>query len=297
MIKKIFVIVNPASGKPQPILHTLNKVFRGADTDWDIALTKHSGDAERFARQASENGYDVVAGFGGDGTVMEVARGLLGTNTPMGILPGGTANLMSVELGIPKDLALAAGIIVNPESEVRFVDLGTVNDTYFALRIGMGFSAERVKSADRALKDKYGKMAYSIGALKALTKLKKAEYRITLDGQTIVTQGISCFIDNAGNLGKAGFSAAENISISDGLLDVILIRDASYETYVSMSRVLTSFDPESSTFHHWQAREILIETNPPLTLNIDGEIVGQTPISVKVIPQAVRVMVSGSQTA
>ena len=78
--------------------------IRPRDIEWEISLTQKSGDAERFARQAAENGADIVAAYGGDGTVMEVARGIMGLDTPLAIFPGGTANLMAVELGIPKNL-------------------------------------------------------------------------------------------------------------------------------------------------------------------------------------------------
>src|SRR5512139_3934827 len=199
MTRKIHVIVNPASGQPQPILHTLNGVFHPLGIDWEVFITKQSGDAERFARQAADDGVDVVAVYGGDGTVMEVARGLFGSQTPLAILPGGTANLMSVELGIPKNLAQAAAIAADPDSRVRVVDAGLFGDqTHFLLRVGLGFAARKVEIADRELKDRYGIMAYSIGALKALTDTEPANYRLTLDGQLFETQGFSCLVDNAG---------------------------------------------------------------------------------------------------
>src|SRR5512134_1855301 len=112
----VHVIINPGSGQPKPILHTLNAVFRPRDIEWDISLTRKSGDAERFARQAAENGADIVAAYGGDGTVMEVARGLMGLETPLAIFPGGTANLMAVELGIPKDLAKAVAVAADEDA-------------------------------------------------------------------------------------------------------------------------------------------------------------------------------------
>ena len=97
MAKRIQVVINPASGQPQAILNTLNKVFRENEVEWDISITQASGDARRFAENAAAAGADVVAAYGGDGSVMEVAQGLMGTNVPVAILPGGTANLMSVE--------------------------------------------------------------------------------------------------------------------------------------------------------------------------------------------------------
>ena len=136
MARKIQVVINPGSGQPKPILHTLNQVFRAAGVKWKISLTEQSGDAERFAREAVEEGVDVVAAFGGDGTVMEVARGVMGSDVPLAILPGGTANLMSVELGVPKDLQQAAEIAANENNPVKGVDVGKMGDTLFLLRDG-----------------------------------------------------------------------------------------------------------------------------------------------------------------
>jgi len=291
MAKRIHVVINPGSGQPQPILHTLNKVFRAAKVDWDISLTVQSGDAEKYARQAADSGVEVVAAYGGDGTVMEVARGVLGSQSCLAILPGGTANLMSVELGIPKDLEKAASIAASPNSQVRLVDMGKLGETYFLLRVGLGFTARKVRIADRQLKDKYGMLAYSVAALKALKESKPAHYRITLDGKEVEADGLACLVDNAGNMGVAGFSAAKNISVSDGLLDVILVRDVGFRSVVAMGASLADATPDPDSFHHWQACQITIDADPDQPVQVDGEMAGRTPVTINVIPQAVRVLV------
>ncbi len=294
MTKTIHVVINPGSGQPQPVLHILNQVFRKAKVDWDISLTKHSGDAERLARQAAEAGADVVAAFGGDGTVMEVGRGLIGSQASLAILPGGTANLMSLELGIPKELELAAAIAASARSQTRMVDMGKIGDTYFLLRVGLGFAAEKVKVADRQLKDKYGKMAYTIGALKAMKQAKTAYYKLNLDGSEIEAEGVTCLVDNAGNLGTAGISAARTINVSDGLLDVILVRNAGFSSMFSMGASLVASSPvDRDSFHHWQARNITILANPAQPVQVDGEMAGESPVTISVVPQVIRVLVPG----
>jgi diacylglycerol kinase family enzyme len=223
---------------------------------------------------------------------MEVARGLMGSQTSMAILPGGTANLMSVELGIPKDLEKAAGIAAGTASQVRLVDMGKVGNTCFLLRVGMGFAARKVRIADRQLKDKYGMMAYTIGALKALQQSDTAHYHITLDGQTVEAEGLTCLVDNAGNMGMSGISAARTINVSDGLLDVILVRDAGFRSWVAMGASLIDATPNPNSFSHWQARQIVIDAEPSQPVQIDGEMAGRTPVSIEVVPQAVRVLVA-----
>ncbi|MGW8249965.1 MAG: diacylglycerol/lipid kinase family protein [Anaerolineales bacterium] len=231
MKKRIHVIANPAAGQPEPVLHTLNRVFRGAGNDWDLSITKESGDAFRLAREAAEAGADVVAAYGGDGTVMEVAMALRSSQTPLAILPGGTANLMAVELGIPRDLENAAQIAVKADSELHQVDMGRVgDDRYFMLRVGVGFSARKVEYADRALKDRFGILAYTIAGMKALTDQNKAIYQLILDGKEVEVDGLACLVENAGNMGVAGITPVQGISVSDGKLDVIVVRSSALIT-------------------------------------------------------------------
>ena len=296
MPRKIHVVINPASGQPQPILHTLNRVFRTAKVDWSISITQQSGDAESFARQAAASGADVVAAYGGDGTVMEVARGLLGSQALMAILPGGTANLMSVELGIPKKLDKAAAVACSERSIIRQVDMGKMGETPFLLRVGMGFAARKVKLADRQLKDKYGVLAYTIAAMKALAKSKMALYRINLDGETVEIKGLTCLVDNAGNMGIAGSAPGKNISVSDGLLDVLLITDPGFSSAVDLKAGKPLINL-SNTYAHWQARQIEISAEPSQPVQLDGEMAGRTPLSIQVIPHALRILTPANEKA
>jgi YegS/Rv2252/BmrU family lipid kinase len=284
------VIINPGSGQPKPVLHTLNAVFRPRGIDWDISLTKKSGDAERFARQAAESGVDVVAAYGGDGTVMEVARGLMGLDTPLAIFPGGTANLMSVELGIPKDLAKAVEIAASENPLAQSIDVGQVMDGYFLLRVGMGFSARKVEYADRKLKDRFGVMAYSLAAVKAITAKNKANYRLTVDGQVCEISTWACQVYNAGNMGKAGTAPVPGIDVQDGLLDLLVLREQAGLSLLTHGLEHTIRHSEE-LFYHWQARQIRIEADPPQPVHIDGETGRTTPVDITILHKAVRVLV------
>jgi YegS/Rv2252/BmrU family lipid kinase len=289
MTKKVHIVINPASGQPQPILNQINDVFYPAGVQWDVSLTQKSGDATRYARQAIADGAEIVGAYGGDGTVMEVAQAVQGGEVPMAILPGGTANLMSVELGVPKDLSEAAQIIVDPDSVVRQVDMGQVGEKRFMLRVGMGFAGEKVKLADRELKDKWGILAYSIAGLKALKTAPVVQYNITVDGEEYETDGKTCLIDNAGNMGTQGVSPSKSISISDGLLDVIIVRDAKAGSWIALGKSMRGKE-EQGAVKHWQGREINIECDSPQDVQGDGEMWDQTPVSAKVLPGVLPVL-------
>jgi YegS/Rv2252/BmrU family lipid kinase len=290
MSKRIEVVINPASGQPQPILNTLNNVFREHEVAYNISLTQESGDARRFAEKAAAGGADVVAAYGGDGSVMEVAQGLMGTEVPIAILPGGTANLMSVELGIPRNLEKAAQVACSDESVVRKVDMGQAGKHKFMLRVGIGFPAEKVILADRDLKDKYGLAAYTIAAFKAMDTSQEVAYTINLDGEQIDVDGVGCRIDNSSNIGVPGVSINPSTDVSDGYFDVLVWRDIDL-SFSSVAASIRNKETVSDLFHHWRAREITIETDKPQPIQGDGEIWGNTPISIKVLPGAMRVLV------
>lgn len=300
MTKRIHVIINPAAGAAEPILYVLNRVFGEAGVTWDVSLTQQIGDGRRLAQEAVEAGAHVVAVYGGDGTVADVGSGLIHTDVPLAILPGGTANVFSYELNIPQDLAQACAVIVDAP-QVRDVDIGRIEDRHFALRVGVGFEAAMVEGAERDLKARLGSFAYGLAALQALAEPKVAQYRITLDDKEVEAKGLTCLVANSGQMGMTGLKIAPEIRIDDGLLDVVVVRSADIGSLLSLLSSVAGFeeldiageipDRESEKrLQHWQARNITIDAEPAQTVQVDGEILRAMPISIEVIPQALRVI-------
>jgi YegS/Rv2252/BmrU family lipid kinase len=303
--ERIHVVINPAAGQDEPVLSTLNSVFRNAGVDWDISITKAAGDAAAQARKAAQEGADVVAAYGGDGTVAEVASGLIGMTTPLAILPGGTANAMSSELSIPQQLRLAAELICSEHALVRKIDMGEANGRHFILRVGVGFEAAMVEMADRELKDRFGNFAYLWAAVQNLIQPQISRYRLRLDGQTVETEGLTCIIANSGNLAQRNLSLLPGIDISDGLLDVIVIQPAGLRMFVDLVGGITGLlNLEASggnvdaqgqrTVQWWQAKEVELAAEPAQSVQLDGEVLGTPVVSCRVLPQAIRVVIPGS---
>lgn len=303
--RRVHVVINPAAGQDEPILNTLNRVFQEAAIDWDVSLTKQAGDARQQATLAVQNGADVVAVYGGDGTVAEAASGLVGTNVPLAILPGGTANVLSVELDIPPTLLPACQLITDPQTVVRKLDMGQVNEHYFILRVGIGFEAAMVEKADRNLKDKYGVFAYLWSAVQNLYKPEIARYKLVIDGKPVETEGLTCMIANSGNMGQAGLNLIPSINVSDGLLDVIVIQQASLRTFFDLIGSIAGLkpvqsdpaldrsnlgEPQPQSLQYWQAKEVSVTTEPAQTAQYDGEILGQVAVQCKIIPAAISVL-------
>jgi diacylglycerol kinase (ATP) len=289
-VKRVYVVINPAAGQDRPVLAILNRAFRAAELDWDIGITKVDGDAGRLALAAAEAGYDIVAALGGDGTVMDVAGSLAGTETPLAILPGGTANVMSVELGVPNDLALATELLTG-EHQVRAIDVGRLNNRKFLLRVGMGLEASMVEGAERELKDRVGVLAYGVSAVQALREPMVSHYQIVLDGDIVEAQGVTCFIANVGSLGQGQFTLSPDIAVDDGLLDVVVLERADFASLLSVASSVLRGIPAEQGLLHWQAREITVIADPPQPIQVDGEIMEPGPISARIDPSALKVIV------
>jgi YegS/Rv2252/BmrU family lipid kinase len=287
--KRIHVIANPAAGQDRPFLNVLNKAFQDAHIDWDIFVTKAAGDAERLAREAVESGADVVAAYGGDGTVAEVANGLRGSPVPLAILPGGTANVMSVELGIPGDLPGAVSLICGG-GRVRAVDMGRTDDRYFMLRNTIGFTAEMTKNTDREAKNRLGSLAYLISYLREIPNIQPVKFHLTIDGESIDIEGAGCIVANSVNLGVTGMVLAKAVDVSDGLLDVLVVQQSNIGALLELAANAVGLS-ESLDRNHWQGRDIRVEAEPAQTVECDGEIVDPTPLHVQVVPDAINVVV------
>jgi diacylglycerol kinase (ATP) len=285
------VIVNPAAGLEQPILKTLNLAAQAAGIDWDVSITKAAGDGRRLAKGAVESGADVVAVHGGDGTVMEVASGLIGTEVPLAIIPGGTANVIAVELGVPRDLIEATALAVSSPSKIRTIDMGRIGEHCFMLRASVGFEAAMVEGAHRELKDRYGVLAYAISAFQALIEPQFARYFLTLDDEEVEVEGMTCIVANSGSMGSPVFSLSPNIRVDDGLLDVLVVRNSDLPSLISLAASVVGGQENKTTLQHWQVHKVTIASEPSLNLQADGEILGETPVTAEVLPAAVRVIV------
>src|SRR5512139_434102 len=275
--KKIHVVINPASGQNQPILNVLNDVFHKAGVEWDVSITHKGGDATRQAKAAAESGADLVAAYGGDGTQMELANGLLGTGVPQAILPGGTGNAMAHELHVPLQLQEAAQLIVS-STRRQAIDLARSGDRVYMLRAYTGVPAEA--GASREEKDRLGQLAYIRASFKIASKMKPIGYCGQVDGQAFETEALICFILNAGSIGGVlgiELPTVGQVNISDGLLDLYAVAAETNQPLISLPKQFLRTEDSQFKIYHWQGREITLEAIPSQDVWIDGEIGGETP--------------------
>jgi diacylglycerol kinase (ATP) len=283
------LIINPLAGRHQVMLGVLHSVLGGAGIRWSIAFTHGPGDALKLAKAALDEDWEVIAACGGDGTVMEVASALLGSQATMAILPVGTGNVTAAELGIPLALADAAALIADGSAKVRRIDMGQAGDRMFMLRMGVGFEAALKDNTSTELKQNLGAFSYVLTGLGTLFSPQLSKYTIVVDGNSLSRDGIACIVANSGMTGIAGITLADGVSVSDGLLDVVVVSEATLPMILGKAAGVAM--GEGAQFEHWQGREITIYSSPTREITCDGESAGTTPVSARVIEGAVGVLV------
>jgi diacylglycerol kinase (ATP) len=287
--KNIHFIINPASGKEEPILTYMHNALHNSKINWAVSVTTKEDDTFNTAKSLVDK-TDLVVVYGGDGSITQVARALQGTQTPMAIIPGGTANVMSKELGIPQDSEEALGLIVSGKAKIITMDIGEANGTPFLLRINLGIMADMILEADTALKSTLGQVAYGITAIKTTATAKPVTYTMRIDDETLEEEGVSLTVTNAGNIGIGDLSFLPGISIRDGLLDVILLKDADLLSLLKVAGS-TLFQTGSEVLRHWRCKHINIKVSKPMKYICDDCEVQADEIDIKVIPKALNVLV------
>jgi YegS/Rv2252/BmrU family lipid kinase len=290
MFEWIPVIINPAAGQKAAVLSELNQVFRPAGVRWSVEITQREDDAYHLAQKFAEDGAEIVAVYGGDGTVSEAATALAGKPTALAILPGGTGNVLAQEFNIPRDFIQAAKLLTDKYS-IRTVDLGQVDERTFLLRAGVGLESLVIAKAPRKLKDRFGLLAYGIAGLQALAKTRPMNYLLNLDGESVEAKGLLCTVANAAHLGLPGLNLSPIVDISDGYLDVIVLRKIDIELLIALLNKTVSTWEGLGKLQHWRIRRVTIDVHPPQTVQVDGDNLGKTPINVVCIPGTLKVVV------
>ena len=286
MAKKIDIVINPTAENKEPILSILNKVYCETDTDWHVHITKAAGEAFTITESLRDK-TDLVAVYGGDGTVMEVARALHGSDTPMAILPGGTANVVAKELNIPLNTEEAIRLTVE-NNKITQVDMGVVNGTPFLIRVNLGILSDMVTEASPEMKETWGQLAYGITAFTTMQQEAKT-FRLVLDGQEQIQEAVALTVTNVGNIGRKGYAFLPGISITDGLLDVIALDKADFTSILKVTGSML-FQTESAVLKHWKVKEMIIGMEKEETFLCDDVTGTASELHIQVSPRSLKVL-------
>lgn len=302
--QRIVVVLNPAAGRGQGArrraelerkLAATASQTRGNQADcaeWRIVTTTAPGTAGALAAEAAAQGADVVAAAGGDGTLGEVVNGLVGTGARLGLLPLGTGNDFARCLGIGTDLDLAVRTLFSGVPQP--VDLGRAQDRWFINVAGCGFDAVVAERVNRGFRRLHGTAAYIAAVFQTLLTFRPAAMRLTLDGETRQERAMLCTIANSQSYG-GGMRIAPDARIDDGLFDVCLLRETGRLEFLrAFPRVFRGTHVTHPKVMMLRARHIAIESDPPLPILIDGDVVGTTPVEFTLSPRAIEVLTPGA---
>jgi YegS/Rv2252/BmrU family lipid kinase len=299
MNEKWLAIVNPKSGSAgDDFKGDVERALRERGVEFEIRETTLEIGGEQLAQEAVEQGARYVLACGGDGTVMSVVNGIGKAEAEhkgeprvaLGIVPGGTANLLATALGIPTgDIDDAIAAIITGED--RIIDLGRCDEHLYALGMGLGLTERLVSQASAREKEKIGKWAYARAMLRELGA-RPHRFTLKLDGEERREVGVALVVANAGDIGgKMKF--APDAEMDDGKLDVCILRRFYFRDVIRMIWTSLFGDiRQDRAVNFYQAKHIEILSDPPLDLQIDGEEVEQTtPLVTEVLPKALRVRV------
>jgi YegS/Rv2252/BmrU family lipid kinase len=294
LIARAIIIANPASRKGKGLAAKAQAIMSERSVECDLVFTERPGHAAQLALQHAPH-YDAVFALGGDGTVMEVAGALAGTDTPVGVLAGGTGNLLARALGIPLSVRHAVPALL--DGTIQRVDLGRLDSgRRFAIAAGVGIDASMVAETPSWLKRRLGVAAYvMMGTRAALRAVLRREYfavRVTIDGVVHERKAAAVMIANFGAVLGNRITLGPEIRQDDGFLDACVF---SPRTLLDAIRIMwrlmrRDFATDPCMLYH-QGSTIRVETNSPLPWQADGEMMGNTPFAVVVEPLAARILV------
>ena len=289
-----FVILNPVAGQssPEQVRQILDSTLGAKGWQYTIYETTGKDDFAAQVRRAKQSGCKVVIAGGGDGTISAVAQHLVNTDIPLAILPLGTANVLSLELGVPQDLGQAVKLLVDEHEEFE-LDLMQIGNRYFILQVGVGIDAEMIKDTPREAKRRIGRLAYIITLLGKLFGYRSHRFILQVDGRKFRTRAWQVLLANAGTLGTPPFRWGPDIHPDDGELDLCIVKVRTLSDYPRLAwQLLAGHYQDSPNIAYVRVRNsATIGSRKPLPVQADGEIIGHTPIQIKVIRNGVRVIV------
>ncbi|MGE3725830.1 MAG: diacylglycerol kinase family protein [Candidatus Sericytochromatia bacterium] len=292
---KAMLIYNPTAGQIwqqfQPEM--VKKYLEDQGWQVDVEPTQKMGGGADLARKAAQLNYDVVIAAGGDGTINEVAQGLVHTPVKLGFLPVGTTNVLAREFKIP--LNYEAALAYLPQAESRLIDLGKLNQRHFLLMAGVGYDAEILMRVNKQFKNVAGKLAVFTSGVENLFHHNPFVLRLRFEDaqgkrRKLKRRVMQIFVSNASTY-ATDYKIAEQAVMDDGLLELHIFKSKRFrDTLYSLLSLLLRRHKEWVDFEHYSIRKLRILARKPAPIQIDGDLVGYTPATIEIVPQALHIL-------
>jgi YegS/Rv2252/BmrU family lipid kinase len=288
--KRIIFIVNPISGgsRKDQLVNQIDTTIDKNKYHSEMFYTDGPGHATEICREQAKNQMDIVVAVGGDGSVNEVAKGLIGSDTALGIIPAGSGNGLAHHLKIPVNPKKALEII-NGGKTLK-IDTGSINKELFVSIAGIGFDG---LVAYRFSQDKRrGFLAYARIVAEEYPNYKPRKYKIQINGKTIKTRALFIGFANSDQFGY-NTTIAPHAKIDDGLLDIIIMQKPSIIEIPLLANLLYwRMIDKWKNMKIIKASELTVEMRKKRWVNVDGEpmVIGKK-LNIKVNPQSLNILV------
>lgn len=284
----VCLIVNPhaGGGRAMRLLPGVEAALRGMGRTFRVEPTVSMEHARELARGAREAG-EIVAAMGGDGITGAVAGELRDGAGLLAILPGGRGNDFARKLGIPDDPVQACELLDGGAE--RRVDLAEAGGIAYLGILSAGIDSD-VNEIANTTRMPLGSNVYIYGVLRAIARWKRAGWTVAVDAEELAFDGYSVAVSNSGVFG-GGMHLVPDASVDDGLLDVLMIRDQSKVAYLrGLPRVFKGTHLQDPAVTLLRGREITFSADRAFTAYADGDPVAALPLTVRVLPGALRVV-------
>jgi YegS/Rv2252/BmrU family lipid kinase len=287
-MKNIYLILNSraGSGSVKRNIGLLLGYFEKYEAEVSYNFTERAGHAAELAQKAALQNYDIVVAVGGDGTVNEVARGLAGSRTAMGIIPVGSGN------GLARDLKISTNIKKAVENCIKGtnhnVDLWQMNDEVFACSAGLGFDA--AVAHKMALSAKRGRAEYIRLTIKEAAITKPIKVNLQIGNKEIEKSVFLVSFANASQYGNNAY-ISPGAKTNDGLLDIILIKPISKILYPVLGiSLFLGIIHKLSFFERYRANSVIIKSASTNLFHFDGESIEMKyPVKISLLEKKLKI--------
>jgi diacylglycerol kinase (ATP) len=281
--RRALLIVNPGSRHGTRLQAEAKRAIERAGYRCDLLFTRPTGDTRQLIASAAAD-YAVLFTLGGDGTAMQALGAVPAEGPPVGILHGGTGNLIAHTLRVPRRIAPAVSALL--AGTTARIDLGRLADgRRFAVAAGVGIDAAMVADTPRGLKRRLGVLAYVVFGARALLRFERFDVRIEIDGVTHEQQAAAVLVANFGTLLGNMITLGDGIEYDDGLLNVCVFSPGDVRDALRIARrlLVRDFRPDPCLWYA-AGRSISVIPTPARPFQADGELLGSTPLLVEVEP-------------
>lgn len=289
MKEKILFIINPVSGRKSKdfIPELINEIFNDKDYDVKIVFTQAIGEATKIVKQHALKGYNKVVAVGGDGTVNEVASGVVDVDGVLGIVPLGSGNGLARHLKIPLNSRKALELI--KKAKPIAIDYGKINDQKFFCTTGVGFDAHIGHVFSKI--DGRGFSNYVKATVSEFRNYKSQRYEISMNGTTIMRDAFLITFANASQYGNNAHIAPK-ADIQDGKLEVAILRQFPLITAPGIgARLFMKNIDKSAYLETYQCKSIVLKRKSSDVIHYDGEPgeMGEI-LNIKIVPEGLKVI-------